>query len=301
MSVSQKFINNSTLLFFLFVTLILSSCDEDITDPSSDLDSLLIRDFNFHKNYHFSLVGDLENWSGLQDSIPKGGTVKIWVDDLNGTNNWDTVRAWARIDPNNPNFMDEEEYYGHFDLLVEITDYTIDPSNLVVDFNRAMRDDEVIAVSYETEGGLLVGDLSQEPYELKLIKPCYLDTTSFTWNYQLRNQYYMGSTDIIKSSIYIEIYKGDDRNPIFDEEINGVRRTYLNLFGLDDNYDGRVELSHIDFERGLLIFPDLKPFYQPHEKDGSPIPIEEPNRQMYYDDSPVDLGLKNNIYTIKVN
>jgi hypothetical protein len=274
----------------------------------SSQDSLLIRDFNFHENYHFSLVGDLGNWTGLQDSVPKGGTIKIWVDDLNGTNNeggsdgsGGAVKAWARIDPNNPAFMIEEEYFGNFDLLVEVKDYTIDPNRLIVDFNRAIREDEVIAVSYETDGGLLVGDLSQEPYELKLIKPSELDTTSFTWDYQLRNQYYMGSTDVIESSIDVEIYKGDDRNPIFDEEINGVRRTYLNLFGLDDNNDGRVELSHIDFERGLLIFPDLKPFYQPHEKDGSLIPIEEENRPMYYDDSPVNLGLENNIYTVKVS
>ena len=277
----------------------------------SSQDSLLIRNFNFPKNYHFSLVGDLQEFLAAGDSsvVPKRGTIQIWVDDLNGSNNdagsegtGGAVRAEAWIDPNDFSVGPDEAYLnGYFDLQRDGTDYTLDPSKLVVDFNRSILEEEVIAVSYETVGGLKVGDLSQEPYILKLIKPSELDTTSLTWDYQLRNQYYLGSTDIIESSLNIEIYKGDDRNPVFDEDINGEKRTYLNIFGLDDNNDGRIELNNIDFERGLLIFPDFQPFFKPGEQRGTAIAIEDTNRAMYYDDSPVSLGLQNSIYTIKTS
>lgn len=276
----------------------------------SSQDSLLIKDYRFHKNYHFWLLNSFDRArlaSGDSSVVPKAGTIQIWIDDLNGSNNEEgsggtggAVNAEAWIDPNDPSIGPDELYpNGFFDLQRDGVDYTLDPSNLIVDFNRAIFENEVVAVSYETVDGTIVGDLSSEPYILKLIKPSEVDTTSLTWDNQLRNQYYLGSTDIIESSLNIEIYKGDDKNPIYDEEINGIRRTYLNIFGLDDNNDGRVELSNIDFERGLLILPNLKPFYEPFERDGTPIPIEEPNRAMYYDDSPVDRGSEIQVYTIK--
>jgi hypothetical protein len=277
----------------------------------SSQDSLLIRDFNFQKNYHFSLVGDLQDFLATGDSslVPRAGTIQIWVDDLNGSNNdagsegsGGAVHAEAWIDPNDFSVGPDEAYLnGRFDLQREGTDYTFDPSNLIVDFNRSIREEEVVAVSYETVGGLMVGDLSQDTYILKLIKPSEQDTTSLTWDFQLRNQYYLGSTDIIESSLNVVIYKGDDRNPVFTEEINGESRTYLNIFGLDDNSDGRVELNNIDFERGLIIFPDFQPFFHPGEQSGMTIAIEDTNRAMYYDDSPVNRGLENNIYTINVS
>ena len=273
----------------------------------SSQDSLLIRDFNFQKNYHFSLVGRLEDFLSAGDSslVPSSGTINLWVDDLNGTNNESgsegtggAVEATAMIDPDLSG--QPEEYFGNFDLQRDGVDYTLDPSNLVVDFNHAILNDEVVAVSYVTVGGDTVGDISKGV--LKLLKPTeWPDTSSATWDYQLRNQYYLGSTDIIESSLNIEIYKGDDQNPVLDEEINGVKRTYLNIFGLDDDSDGRVELNNIDFERGLLVFPDLQPFLSPSEQNGDSITITDTNRAMYYDDSPVSLGLQNNVYTIKVS
>lgn len=272
-------------------------------------DSLLLRDTQFQKNYHFSLVGRLDEFSGNAEDYPAPGTVQIWIDDQDGSNNLSGERiaipGSAFIDPANPQDTTEAHRNGFFTLQQETVDYTIDPSNLIVDFTRAILDNYVVAVSYVTNGGDTVGRVTPDSVRLKLIKTPEYFASSLTWDYQLRNQYYLGSTDIIESTLQVFIYKGNDEDPDYDEEIDGVSKTYLHIFGLDDNEDGLVDPSKIDFNRGVIIFPDLRPFAFP-----SPLPhyipspdtidIEDPNEAMYVDDNPQGTGLTNQIYTIKV-
>ena len=43
-------------------------------------------------------------------------------------------------------------------------------------------------------------------------------------------------------------------------DIGNAEIPYIQIFGLDQNGDGSVDPEFIDFDRGLLTFPDLRPF-----------------------------------------
>jgi hypothetical protein len=276
-------------------------------------DSLLLRDTQFQENYHFSLVGKLDDFIAANypntTNYPAPGTIQIWIDDQDGSNNLSgdriAIPGSAYIDPDNPDSVPGEAHTnGYFTLQQETVDYTVDPSNLIVDFTGAILENEVVAVSYVTNGGDTVGFVTADSVRLKLLKAPDYFATSVTWGYQLRNEYYLGSTDIVESSLQVFIYKGDDQDPLYDEELEGATETYLHIFGLDDNKDGLVDPTKIDFNRGVIIFPDFEPFAEPtkppHGIGGETWDILEPNEAMYVDDNPQSTFLTNQIYTIKV-
>ncbi len=275
-------------------------------------DSLLLRDTQFQKNYHFSVVGPLPVMSA---EVPLDGSVRVYVDDQDGSNNLTGDRIAVPgsaylydYDPNTGQFIRKTEdahENGFFDQQQENIDYILDSSNMVISFTRAILPNEVVAVAYVTrDDSIPVGEVTADSVSLRMIKEPEVFAESETWEYQLRNFYYLGSTDIIETSLSIEIYRGDDFNPIYDEEVNGESKTYLHIFGLDDNEDGLVDPSKMDFERGLLVFPGLKPFASPsqppHNPDSPEYDIDNPNFEMYVDDDPQSTFLTHQIYTIKL-
>jgi len=85
----------------------------------------------------------------------------------------------------------------------------------------------------------------------------------YLWKLQLKNVYYIGY-DSTTTSLNLTIYK--DTVPIPVDGENGKK--YIQIFKLDNNNDGLVDLSWTDpngkvypiLARGYLIFPDLEPF-----------------------------------------
>lgn len=276
---------------------------------NSTQDSLLIRDTRFQENYHFSVVGKLD--SVFVGDVPALGTIQVFIDDQDGSNNLTGDRiaipgsALLYDEVNDTFIQDGAHTNGFFDLKTPMIDYIIDPSNLVISFTRAILSTEVVAVSYVKSDSTHVGTVTADSVELRMLKEPEIFADSETWDYQFRNQYYLGSSDIIESSLEVVIYKGDDFNPVYDEDIGGESKTYLHIFGLDDNEDGIIDPSRIDFERGLVGFPDLQPFFKPTKPPHDPgnpdyYVIDELDSLLYYDDNPQSTVLDHQTYTIKV-
>lgn len=194
------------------------------------------------------------------------------------TRGQDLRDAWAAVqagqDP--PPFQE-----GNFRLLQEGQDYlpVLDiNTDLVVGIEmlRPVVNGKALAVSYANKGGDLVGsiyDLSLPPdtLYLELIKPIGANPNNefgYTWDYMMRNIYNLGLSNIDEATLDIEIEDlvGNRLNPTVPE---GSSVPWIRVFGLDqtDQFgtgppDNRIDLKtgQIDFERGTITFPSLRPF-----------------------------------------
>lgn len=112
-----------------------------------------------------------------------------------------------------------------------------------------------------------IGNVTGEPYSLKLIKHRNPDSSQVTWNYMWRNVYYLGSTNIDLNGLEIDVFKGPagtERNEQNLNHQNGVQ--YIKILGLDRYNqagaqipDGLADVKNgiVDAARGLLYFPDF--------------------------------------------
>jgi hypothetical protein len=237
-------------------------------------------------------------------SQPVSGTLNVWLDDGNFSNNREenSKRGQVLVNPTDPGAIPDQATQGFFDLLVEGQDYVV-TDGLVLQMKRQLNDSEVLGVSYVTVGGTQVGT-SQEAEEqiLKLIKPINPDTLDFTWDYTLRNVYSLREPNIQLGSLELTVYRGNQDLRQTFETIAGESRKYSQVFGLTDP-NGRVQLPRIlrdPFEGpDFLVFPDVRPFFQPTAESGAPIPIERPNRQMYFNSDPNRTALDDQVYFIE--
>ncbi|MFP4686481.1 MAG: hypothetical protein ACLFN5_00055 [bacterium] len=106
----------------------------------------------------------------------------------------------------------------------------------------------MIAVQLEYDGG----DLG-EPDPLMIKDENESDKYE---RYHLLNRYQLASRNIIRDDpdrvLHIRDSAGNERAE------SGKR--YVELLGLDDSGDGQIDDRHIDFELGVLRFPDTEPF-----------------------------------------
>jgi len=115
-----------------------------------------------------------------------------------------------------------------------------------------------------------IGSLSEQPYQLKLIRPDQPANNLVSWNYEWRNVYSLQETNIDLDGLEINVFRGtngtEDREDNLSHQ-NGVN--YILILGLDRfdlsgnaEPDGLVDVKTpiVDPNLGLLIFPDRKPF-----------------------------------------
>jgi len=193
-------------------------------------------------------------------------SIEVYLDDANPYNN-DELRAmpgWAFADPNDPDSTTSGAYErGNFHRLDPETDYFVDNALGYIVIDAMLSDNYILAVAYRTASGEVFGDDSYDPSDpndevkLKLIKPRNPRPGYPTWNLEWKNVYDLGTRRINPDGFELKIFKElPGSNPI--EEENGV--SYLQMLGLDEDRDGKVDFEFVDLERGELIFPVLKPF-----------------------------------------
>ncbi len=237
-------------------------------------------------------------------SEPAPGTLNVWLDDGNFSNNRErnSKRGTALVNPTDPDGFPEQAYEGSFDLLVEGEDYVV-TDGIVLQMRRQLNDSEVLAVSYVTGAGTGVGTPQDaEEQVLKLIKPTNPDTLDFTWDYTLRNIYSLREPNIQLGSLSLSVYRGNQDLRQTFETIGGESRKYSQIFGLTDA-NSRVNLPRIlrdPFEGpDFIVFADIRPFFQPTDEAAAPIPIERPNRQLYLNSDPNRTALDDQVYFIE--
>ncbi len=145
--------------------------------------------------------------------------------------------------------------------------------------NTPLQEDDLLGVYYETVNrdgevkryGSVEGDIPL----LRLLKrqqdliPENPDDPSQwdTWQYEWRNVYYLGQTDIDPNDFELRIYRLQSEGEHSEVAENGT--PYIQLLGLDrrgvdpgSEPDRLVDIDYalFDFKRGELIFPDQYPF-----------------------------------------
>ncbi len=145
--------------------------------------------------------------------------------------------------------------------------------------NSPLQEDDILAVYFETVNrdgevkrhGSLDGDvpllrLLKRQQELPPDNPG--DPAQWgTWQYEWRNVYYLGQTDIEPENFELRIYQLKKEGEHSEVDENGT--PFIQLLGLDrrgvdpgSEPDRIVDIDYalFDFERGELIFPDQYPF-----------------------------------------
>lgn len=197
----------------------------------------------------------------------------VYVDDNNSQNNNIgelTFPGRAYLDANDDNIPDDTTnttnyHYGDFTLKREGTYYLVDPSQNVIEIDYSLPNDYVLGVCYKLDRGndtIWVGsphplDSLVDTFQLKLICPERLDTTSYTKNYERKNYYQVVSPGSRLDTL--RVYYQPSGEQARDRQND---TSYIKLLGLDVSpEDGLVDENTVFLQdRGLLRFPDEEPF-----------------------------------------
>jgi hypothetical protein len=269
-----------------------AGCSSDKpTAPSDNTITRRIDDLNYVHGRYFFLKTPAEE-------LADGGTIdfatlRVFVDDMNGSNNQGGRIGSGEIDPTLAPGDSPRLAPLYFDPLQEGADYevTVVPYGdrfPVLILKQALSSSQVLAVAYEEvlPGGArravgsvpdCAGDLCA-PVRLRMIQApgdVYLakvgapddyetDSTIPSYNqireHELKNVYDLGFPGVDPGRLEIEVGSyaaGDTLGGFFE---GGSFFDYLQVIGVDDDRDARVDPFYFDRQRGTLMFPDLRPF-----------------------------------------
>jgi hypothetical protein len=170
---------------------------------------------------------------------------------------------------------------GEFVLLKEGEDYTVDRRLGYISFRSPVNDGDAIAVAYQfvRQGvpPVQIGDFSNDPPRrrlvLKLIKPAQLTSSNQgAWLLMLKNIYSLRTQNISAENFSLKILYSVPGNVPPEQENLPIPGSgfLLSLLGLDRFNPNNVPPADqrfdfipgltIDPQRGLIIFPYLRPF-----------------------------------------
>ena len=249
-----------------------------------------IADHNYVKErFYFIQLGED---SLLHDSyLPiKQGSVEIYIDDGVANNNQGGQRT----------------VQGYFNLQYPGQDYNIDYETGQVEFLVSVSPAYKIVVAYEHlgDGGGIVGspknvfndengdgsiDEKSEVLGYVTLKDKAVRGT------ESRRVYSLGNRNINPRDFQLTIWR-QGAGESFNTPQGDI--PYIQIFGLDQDGDGRIEPEYIDFDRGILTFPAFRPFMI-EDPDGPYYPYREQlnNEAIYAENS----RYGDQIYTIQAD
>lgn len=164
-------------------------------------------------------------------------------------------------------------------------EYTINPQLGYISLNAPLKNDEMIAVSFEyTYNGqrYKVGELSEDYQDrgddeviyLKMLRPNSIQVNLPTWDLMMKNIYSLDATQVAQENFQLRIIYKDDLTGIDNPSLQEGSRTkdvpllqIMNLDNLnqqnDPQKDGNFDYISgitIDPDKGKIIFPVLEPF-----------------------------------------
>lgn len=339
---------SSSLVKMLVSTLCISlivfpiGCTEKSTGTVDDgaLKMTIVRDIDYKKRTIYDL-GRLQISRCRSDTLPEpdkydfmpGDSIiraiaylDIWTTDSSRFNRYPGICFIDPTDTASDDPLGEYRTEGYFEVVDEM-DYWCHPTRYYIQFYRhtivpddqsMIGPDDVLAVYMEVKraGGEIdtIGDISSYPCRLKLIKPRhYTDINNHVWEYEWRNVYGLGRTNIDLNRIHIGICKGDpmiNYGPDPDDPDHQEGMPYLQILGLDMGNDfgagppdGEVDgKTFIDPRPGLLYFPDRHPFDSPvsfvTDQQGDSVYMDDPVPGVYRDNS--DILIPASKYYLKI-
>ncbi|HET9293190.1 MAG TPA: cell surface protein SprA [Gemmatimonadales bacterium] len=173
--------------------------------------------------------------------------------------------------PDSPQTVD-----GVWQLLIQGTDYYIDPSGLWFALGTRLDQNDYLAVSYITRDGTQVGTFPAEDDPtgadtLRLVSEPNQGVEVPTFRYEMRQFYRVAGADLDRGSLRISVSLNQSERPS-----TNAAETYLALFGLAIPTDPHIfDLDNRLFPRtrdpgaelvlrdAYLAFPTLQPFIDP--------------------------------------
>ncbi len=177
------------------------------------------------------------------------------------------IRALARS-------SDGAQTFGpvRWELLIQGTDYHLDPSGLWLALGTKLDQNDVLAVSYLTVGGTRVGSFPSEDRpeagdSLRLIVEPKQDPTRVTFNHEMRQIYRVAGSDLERSSLQVGLSVNHSELPL------GGGTTYLaalrlasptdpNIFDRENRLFPRAQEPQADavLNESYIVYPHLRPF-----------------------------------------
>jgi len=262
-----------------------------------------IRDLDYRRRTYYFIDGDYRrNFSrrdvrGLhiadEDSVE---IIRVFVADRTSRQDLANIRkAVAYLEPpisfsggifSNPDSSNQEIERGDFREL-EFNEFAVDRNLGYIVLNTPLQPTDALGIYYTTRHRLsgirieygIVPEVNDQGIEaqLRLLKRRQENPPAFaneddpgkwgTWQYEWRNVYFLGTTDINPDGFELRIFKREAGQQ--DQDVDEQGQPYIQLLGLDrrgidpgSTPDRLVDIDYelINFQRGDLIFPDLYPF-----------------------------------------
>lgn len=246
-----------------------------------------IPDITFLGKTYYDILADLPEATKTFKLPIRVGSERILRDDRNVASNTANTLLNKTIFGRG-----SDTFAGDFDPLVSGQNYFIDYQLGIVQFKSSVAGNAVLAVSFTAADGTVVTD--------SMIKN--ENVTDSYRVYEQKNRYSLGSNNIIRNDPDFIVQIRDLNNKSgFDPDSNPNTpdSPYNQIFGLDQNGDGRTDEKNIDFDFGILKFPDSTPF------EIAPDPLGLSNSQIYVSNVPtqrysihVEFIQKTNIYLL---
>ncbi len=267
------------ILFILSLTVIAGlfvSCETGIVTPNYRLD--YIRDYQYAYGRIFDLgrVYGAANYDALDfvhgDSIIYLEVYTTAPYDPYGENDYPEAGFW--VDPDDTALSPGESQRARV-RKVDTSDYFYNPTEFWIYFERPNAGTQYEIGTYmivKRQNGDIdtVGNIQEEPYQLKLLRLRSPASSMVTWNYEWKNVYSLMRRNIPSeflenSSITVFLGRNDtEGNESNRSDQDGVPlNLILGLYKTDTLFaDSGWKLDPKNFwlEQGLLIFPARRPF-----------------------------------------
>ena len=184
--------------------------------------------------------------------------IRVFIDDGDPTNNVETGAVegtWFLPKPSGGDSTGTGAWWDELEQGIE-KDFVLVDSSRTIRFIRPINDKYIIGIALGDTLGSVPPD---GPYDLKLIKESNPLPYYRTWQYEMRNYYFLGANNIVRESFNCDIFlqrPGEDPVSVQD----GI--PFTQILGLDTNGNGLMydEDLTMDWENGFIIFPDSRPF-----------------------------------------
>lgn len=201
--------------------------------------------------------------------------IRIFVDNMDATDNDETGALEGQWftgsgDPGSGTGWWDEMLPGPDE------DFILTDDSTTIQFNTPVNDNYMVAIWMVTASGDTVGSAPPGSMNLLLIKESNPLPSYATWNYEMRNRYFLGSNNIVQNSFDCDIYLSRSG----EEAVSTQDGTpFIQLLGLDTNGDGSLadEEGVVDWDNGFLEFPDPRPFTSDSLAEKNPLIYTERN------------------------